>query len=381
MIRTITSNTLYEEQKTATAEGHQGPAHKLSLFVGKASATLGSSLLEAGYAGVTAEHPASCENLLIRLLYGHGLLPDVIVCDASFRESEVRKLMDFLQCMAEFRYIPFLAFCNHPNPQVCEKVRRIGGVDDIIGSNTRPRDIVDKIRFLKKFKSLRANAGEPRQDRKPLRIPFSFEFLTKRIFDVLIASIAILVLAPLMILIALVIRLESRGPVFYRALRAGTAYRVFKFIKFRTMVVGADSRLDQLSHLNQYGDADLGTGPIFYKVPNDPRITRIGALLRKTSLDEIPQLFNVIMGDMSLVGNRPLPLYEAATLTTDKWAERFLAPAGITGLWQIRKRGRKDMSIHERINLDIVYAKKRSFLYDIWIMFHTPSALIQTENV
>ncbi|HUX83724.1 MAG TPA: sugar transferase [Chitinophagaceae bacterium] len=381
MIRTITSNTLYEEQKKAPAPVNLASAHKLSVFVGKSSATLGSMLLEAGYAGVTAEHPAGCENMLIRLLYGHGLLPDVIICDASFRQTEIRKLMDFLQCMGEFRNIPFLAFCDQLNAQDREKIRRIGGVDDIIGSKTQPADLVDKIRFLKKFKSLRANAGEPVQAKKPVRIPLSFGYLTKRIFDILIALIAILVLSPLMILIALLIKLESRGPVFYRALRAGTAYRVFKFIKFRTMVEGADSRLDQLTHLNQYGQSAKDLEPLFFKVTNDPRITRIGSLLRKTSLDEIPQLFNVIMGDMSLVGNRPLPLYEAATLTTDKWAERFLAPAGITGLWQIRKRGKKDMSVHERINLDIAYAKKRSFLYDMWIMVHTPSALIQTENV
>ncbi|GAC1484709.1 MAG: hypothetical protein NVS1B13_10430 [Flavisolibacter sp.] len=103
--------------------------------------------------------------------------------------------------------------------------------------------------------------------------------------------------------------------------------------------------------------------------------------MRNTSLDELPQLFNVLKGDMSLVGNRPLPLYEAATLTTNEFVERFMAPAGITGLWQIKKRGRDEMSIDERISLDISYARKSNIIYDFWIMFNTPKALLQKSNV
>ena len=112
---------------------------------------------------------------------------------------------------------------------------------------------------------------------------------------------------------------------------------------------------------------------------NDTRITKVGAFLRNTSMDELPQFFNVFLGNMSFVGNRPLPLYEAAKLTTDNWAERFMAPAGITGLWQIKKRNAY-MSMEERINLDIAYSKKYNFMYDLWIMANTPSALIQKLN-
>lgn len=146
------------------------------------------------------------------------------------------------------------------------------------------------------------------------------------------------------------------------------------------MEVDADKKVEQLSHLNQYNATD-NKGPVFFKVTNDPRITKVGAFLRNTSLDELPQLINVLRGDMSLVGNRPLPLYEAETLTTDEWAKRFMAPAGITGLWQIKKRGQDDMSVEERIALDITYANKNSFAYDLWIMANTPSALIQKSNV
>ncbi len=145
------------------------------------------------------------------------------------------------------------------------------------------------------------------------------------------------------------------------------------------MEKGADQKIGELNHLNQYNAETAG--PVFFKINNDPRITRVGRFLRNTSLDELPQLFNVFLGDMSLVGNRPLPLYEAETLTTDDYAMRFMAPAGITGLWQIKKRGNKDMSVEERINIDIHYAQKYNFVTDLWIMANTPSALLQKENV
>jgi lipopolysaccharide/colanic/teichoic acid biosynthesis glycosyltransferase len=145
------------------------------------------------------------------------------------------------------------------------------------------------------------------------------------------------------------------------------------------MEVNADKKIEALAHLNQYNSN--GAGPKFFKLSNDPRVTRVGKFLRNSSLDELPQLFNVIKGDMSLVGNRPLPLYEAATLTTNEFVERFMAPAGITGLWQIKKRGKAEMSIEERISLDISYARKFNLLYDLWIMANTPGALLQKSDV
>jgi lipopolysaccharide/colanic/teichoic acid biosynthesis glycosyltransferase len=202
--------------------------------------------------------------------------------------------------------------------------------------------------------------------------------MSKRAFDILVASIALLLLSPLFLLIALAVRLESRGPIFYIAKRAGRGYKIFNFYKFRTMIHGADKKMTDLAHLNQYG---AEKGPVFFKINNDPRITKVGSFLRNTSLDELPQLVNVLLGDMSLVGNRPLPLYEAKNLTTDDYAARFMAPAGITGLWQVKKRGTKEMSVEERISLDIDYATKCNFVTDLWIIANTPTALLQKENV
>ena len=120
----------------------------------------------------------------------------------------------------------------------------------------------------------------------------------------------------------------------------------------------------------------------FIKFQNDPRVTKVGKIIRKYSIDELPQLFNILKGDMSIVGNRPLPLYEAETLTTDKYVERFFAPAGLTGLWQVEKRGHGGrLSSEERKMLDIKYARHFSFIMDFRIILKTFTAFIQKENV
>jgi len=118
------------------------------------------------------------------------------------------------------------------------------------------------------------------------------------------------------------------------------------------------------------------------KFQNDPRVTKVGQILRSTSIDELPQFINILKGDMSLVGNRPLPMYEAEQLMRDESAFRFMAPAGLTGLWQVTKRGKKgEMSAQERIDLDNIYAKNFGFIYDIKLIFKTIPALFQQENV
>lgn len=249
--------------------------------------------------------------------------------------------------------------------------------------------------------------------------------LAKRIFDVFFAGMALIMLFPLFILVAISIRLESKGPVFYYSLRTGTGFKIFRFYKFRSMYINADQKVKDLMHLNQYNidekkeekltqenqvlcDTCMQTGkcqyPIyadgakwcekddayvnsmkngsaFFKITNDPRITRVGNFIRNTSIDELPQLWNVIKGDMSIVGNRPLPIYEAEKLTTDKSVLRFAAPAGLTGLWQVEKRGKGKMSEEERLMLDNTYAKNQSFKNDIKLILRTIPAIFQKESV
>lgn len=235
------------------------------------------------------------------------------------------------------------------------------GIDDCYSFPFRWEDVLSRVEFLiKNKKELEEAVIETKSE---FKIPTG-----KRIADIVLASGALLFLAPVLLIIAACIKLTSKGPILYSSKRAGTSYRVFDFLKFRSMVVDADKKLKELEHLNQYTESTNGTTSTFKKIKNDPRVTGIGKIIRKTSLDELPQLINVLRGDMSIIGNRPLPLYEAKALTTDNYAMRFIAPAGLTGLWQVSKRGKSDMSDEERIGLDIEYAVKHSFLMDAKII-------------
>ncbi len=249
-------------------------------------------------------------------------------------------------------------------------------IDIVLPYTFEAKSFNTQLSFVRKYKNSLNYADF--NDKNDKKLPKGH--WVKRIFGTLVASTVLLVLSPLMLLIAGIIKLESRGPIIYKSKRAGTAYKVFEFYKFRSMCDGADKQLNQLIHLNQYDDQGDDTGS-FVKLQNDPRVTRFGKFLRRTSLDELPQLFNIVKGEMSIVGNRPLPLYEAATLTCEKSAERFMAPAGLTGLWQIIKRGKADMSVEERVELDIQYAQKHSLAMDFWIVLRTLPAMIQEESV
>ena len=252
-------------------------------------------------------------------------------------------------------------------------------VDDVFDLATDKSLLQERIHFLIRSKQADSSLKNRRNAATFESVLFQSRFISKRIIDLAVASFALIILAPVFLLIAVIIKIDSKGPIIYTSSRAGKGFKIFQFYKFRTMEVNADKKIDALAHLNQY-DVD-SSGPRFFKINNDPRITTFGKFLRNTSLDELPQLFNVILGDMSLVGNRPLPLYEAATLTTNEYVERFMAPSGITGLWQIKKRGKPQMSTQERVALDIVYAKKYNLFYDMWIMCKTPAALFQKTSV
>lgn len=208
--------------------------------------------------------------------------------------------------------------------------------------------------------------------------------LWKRTFDLFCALIAFAILSPLLLIIGLLIKLDSKGSIIYISKRAGAGCHVFNFYKFRTMRIGAEGELESLKKsLNQYGeDTDNQSDAVFVKLKKDPRVTRLGKFLRKTSLDELPQLYNIIKGDMSIVGNRPLPLYEAEQLLKDDpMAQRFQAPAGLTGLWQVRRRGQTNMSEEERKNLDNEYAQNYSFAMDIKLILQTLKVFVQKESV
>lgn len=351
---------------------------KIALFIGHNVVDMPEEHRHFKY--LMADHVADAQEAIDQLLNVYRKIPAVIIYRFnSGYETDLASWQTYFEEHQVLRSIPFFLYTDQLSDSLRTFVKKCAFIDEIITRDCLINRLDDKVNFVSKFK--RMHLFVPKAPEAPAVTYHSTPInrLFKRVFDVLVAGTLLILLLPVLLLIALLIKLEGKGPVFYCSPRAGKNYRMFNFYKFRTMVADADKQLHVLKQLNQYNAN--GNGPVFYKVANDPRVTRLGSFLRNTSLDELPQLFNVLKGDMSLVGNRPLPLYEAATLTTDDWAERFLAPAGITGLWQISKRGKKDMSVEERISLDINYAHRHNFAYDMWLMVNTPFALVQKDNV
>lgn len=299
------------------------------------------------------------------------------------------------------------------------------GVNDTISSSITAAQLKQKVEFIKKRQELVYSRSRKKEhEEKRFILP-----AWKRLFDIVFSGIMILILSPVFLIIAIAIRMESKGSIIYKSKRVGSNYNIFDFLKFRSMYVDADKKLKDLSDQNQYQSEngpviakefsieDLGSLMIsddgviddnsmlvsddfiipegdfaakqsslqdspFVKIEKDPRVTKVGRILRKFSLDELPQLVNILKGDMSVVGNRPLPLYEAERLTNDESIDRFMAPAGLTGLWQVEKRGDSGkLSAKERKELDLRYGREFSFGLDMKILFKTLTAFIQKGDV
>ncbi len=346
---------------------------------------------------------------------------------AVISQSEVMSpagvsLLEILKNKKGF-HIPFIVICNHWNDKI-KKIALQAGVAEIFHKPINNENFEMRFNFLiENWKEIHHSKKANEIEQKIYKTP-----LIKRLFDIIISGAGLILLAPIFIVVGFLVRIESRGPIFYYSFRVGRGYQIFKFYKFRSMFMDSDKKLKDLKHLNQYTKSkrkrnDIGEDlfneflcedckalggkcqfPIyadtvqmcekeymeqkmhnrdstFIKIKDDPRMTKVGKLIRRSSIDELPQLWNVLIGDMSIVGNRPLPLYEAEKLTTDKYALRFMAPAGITGLWQVEKRGTGKMHENERLLLDNIYAKNNSFLNDIILILRTIPALFQKENV
>lgn len=294
------------------------------------------------------------------------------------------------------------------------------GVCDTLTEHPTMEELYEKIVFVENHENQLINKIVAKRPLLKYHIP-----LWKRTFDIVFSTIALIILSPVFLITAIAIRIESPGKVWYSSKRVGANYKIFDFLKFRSMYTGADKRLAEFNALNQYAqeeqtkenEASAATSNIdlmavsdcesflidddsliseteyrkkkhtenqnaFVKLENDPRITKVGRFIRKYSIDELPQLINILKGDMSVVGNRPLPLYEAEKLTTDESIDRFIAPAGLTGLWQVEKRGDAGkLSAEERKQLDIKYGQTYSIVLDMKILLKTITAFVQKENV
>jgi len=342
-------------------------------------------------------------------------IPDIIFCESNVSGINAYQFHKLLRIKDRVDNVVFILLNDSLSQR--ESIYALKqGVDEIIIKPFLFKSYLNRINFLYDYRHLR------KIERKSSRnINQYANSIVKRIFDIIVAITALIMIFPVLILTIIAMKLESKGPLFYSSKRVGTGYKIFNFYKFRSMYVDAEERLKDLKGLNQYDATNpdehvpefcedckslekpcssmlfvdgkeicerhylklkkVEEGGTFIKIKNDPRITKVGNFIRNTSIDELPQLINVLKGDMSIVGNRPLPLYEAELLTSDNWAERFMAPAGITGLWQVEKRGGGEMSEDERKSLDNKYARNHSFLSDIKLILKTIPALLQSENV
>ena len=323
----------------------------------------------------------------------------------------------------------YIILLTHQLDQEDRKNYQKCGINDTLDANASITEINKKIQFIADREGMLFDDAPSKHRILRFKIPF-----WKRLFDVVFSLIAIIILSPVFIITAIAIRLESKGPIIFKSKRVGTNYTIFDFLKFRSMYVDAESKLKEVAKTagNQYAEKDkkpgeeqpqnVITAPMdmgmesdmmisddevmlvgddfvvsetdfnkekeednnnaFVKIENDPRVTKVGRFIRKYSIDELPQLFNILKGDMSVVGNRPLPLYEAEKLTVDASIDRFMAPAGLTGLWQVEERGKGGMmSAEERKQLDITYGQTYNFALDMKIIFRTLTAFVQKENV
>ncbi len=361
------------------------------------------------------------ENSLAAIQFLHQNTVDAIVCDLYLPGMNALEIFKLFKKQLILVATPFIVVSEGPNPKLKEEAFGLR-VSDFYERSFQAEDLHFRLETLinltKFYGDKKENIQSPKRE---YNIPWN-----KRLFDVVVSSVALLAISPVLLVVIIAIRMESKGKVYYTSKRVGTAYRIFDFYKLRSMRVGADSALSSLKHLNQYDavNSEKGTALVekcprcaqlpegelcsqalytegekiceywytelkkrkgsatFIKIKDDPRVTKVGKFIRNTSIDELPQLLNVLKGDMSIVGNRPLPLYEAEMLTSDDWSERFMGPAGITGLWQVEKRGKKGaMSEEERKALDNQYARTYSFWGDIKLILRTIPAVFQKENV
>lgn len=352
---------------------------------------------------------------------------DAIICNYNLAGNDGLFLFEWVRKHSQFNAVPFILVAKKYKSDVYKLAFKKRVDDYYVTTVTNPEDILHRIEFLCNHKKAPKIIKLPETGENTYRMP-----LSKRIFDVFVASTVLLIASPFLLLILIAIKLESKGKVYYVSKRVGR--KTFDFYKLRSMRTGSDELLKKLAkEKNQYNTAQKPTdnvldipcprcsklpegescSPIMYierheicdywynrqkiaaaknnstfvKIVDDPRVTRVGKFIRNTSIDELPQLINVLKGDMSIVGNRPLPVYEAEMLTADSLSKRFLAPAGITGLWQVELRGRGgNMSEEERMRLDNEYAEhfkgdNFSFWYDIKLILRTIPALLQKDSV
>lgn len=339
---------------------------------------------------------------------------ELIITDLNLKGESGISFIEHIKNTPTIAHIPIITLSGEDSSSKKVEILNMG-VEDYISKPFSPEELFVRINnILNKYRKFniigsseiksRSNSNQSSSNISIKHIYDNKSLIAKRCIDIIGSIFLITILSPIFVLTTICIYLESSGPIFYISKRIGKNFKVIPFIKFRSMRINADKMVDNLFKDNTYADSNeiescnnfiFGDGGFsiseleykskknqrhFFKLENDPRVTKVGNIIRKMSIDELPQLFNVLLGQMSLVGNRPLPLYEAENLTKDKVIGRFNTAAGITGLWQIHKSKEPFMSKEKRIFLDIKYALKRNTFMDFMLLVKTIPAMIQKEE-
>ena len=279
-------------------------------------------------------------------------IPDVIIVEAGIG---IEKLMELHRFISEYKILadmPFIVEGTGLSHAAIAELKRHTFIDEILFlTEFAGAEVAQKVKFLKKVKQARVHQAATCVVEKSFPLFPDLSTFFKRVLDIAITASLLLGLSPVMLLIALVIKMDSHGPVLHASRRIGRGYKPFDLLKFRTTVAGDDA----------------------------VQLSRMGWFLQKTGLDDLPQLLNVLLGDLSLVGSRPLTPAEAAKFTTDHWSRRFLSPAGITGLWQFRKE-KELLPVEECQSNDNGFVDQPDLLYDLWVMANRPPAIIPERN-
>ena len=302
----------------------------------------------------------------IRQLDAEGCRLTGILVDMPLQGPEFRNFLGYLSGTA-YANLPVVYVSTYLTPAEIADMSASHLVDDIVHPIRDIFTIGERLIFLAKVRQGHA-AGAGSRRSVSTRVQEHMAAVVKRLADIAVALMLLILLAPLMMLIAVWIKADSRGPVFHNTYRAGRGYRVFKLYRFRTGKVGAARLVSSLSLSARF----LDHGASFIKAPHKTGLTAAGKFLGRTGLADLPQLLNVLKGEMSIVGNRPLPLSEASLLTSDASAIRFNAPAGMTGLWQVNRKGHNE---NQRLRFDLAYARERSLRMDIGILLRSVGAV------
>jgi lipopolysaccharide/colanic/teichoic acid biosynthesis glycosyltransferase len=351
---------------------------------------------------------------------------EAIIAEASLQDMDGIHAYDYLKRKNVIADIPFILIDLKDNQELFNKAFR-AGIHDYYLSPIEPEKIYRQLHYFQKhpeiFKARQNNISEKSSDVELIMFKSP---IAKRLFDLLAAIVLVVLLSPLMLILAILIKIDSKGPSFEVSTRVGSNFNRFNLIRFRTMRSDADEIFskEDLSKLNMHRTEAIDKCPKCAELPNgqhcsaitygedgeiicehlrylrksaqvqqinfepDPRVTKVGSFLRKNGLDKLPVLFNIIKGDMSFVGNEPLPVYEADTLSIDNKKmggagyKRFHAAAGLTGPWQVELRGKRgELSVEERISVEAKYAENNSFWGDIKLIFRTVKVFIQRGDV